>query len=115
MIDWGGHANDCQYIINEMLDFDRAVKEALDFAEIDGETLVLITADHETGGLGINGGNMEKGEVTGAFTTKGHTGVMVPVFAYGPGAHEFSGIQENTELFEKMMKLLDINEPISGR
>ncbi len=89
MIDWGGHANDCQYIINEMLDFDRAVKEALDFAELDGET--------------------------GAFTTKGHTGVMVPVFAYGPGAHEFSGIQENTELFEKMMKLLDINEPISGR
>lgn len=112
MIDWGGHANDINYIIEEMIDFDNAIGEAIAFAKKDGETLVIITADHETGGLGINGGNMESGEVTSAFTTSGHTGVMVPVFAFGPGAENFSGIQKNTDLFSKMMNLLKlVNEP----
>ena len=110
MIDWGGHANDIKYITEEMIDFDRAIGAALDFAEADGETLILITADHETGGLAINGGDFTTGEVTPGFTTAGHTGVMVPVFAYGPGAQEFVGIQKNTDLFKKMMKLLKLND-----
>ncbi len=113
MIDWGGHANDIEYIIEEMLDFDRAVGEALKFAEADGETLILITADHETGGLAINNGNFETGKVTAGFTTKGHSGVMVPVFAYGPGAEKFAGIQENIDLFEKMMELLNLKDDTS--
>ncbi|MBA7532587.1 Alkaline phosphatase 4 [subsurface metagenome] len=103
-IDWGGHANSTEYIIEEVLDFDRAVAKALEFAQNDGETLVVVTADHETGGLGINGGNFENGTVEGGFTTKGHTGVMVPVFAYGPGAKEFTGIYENTALFDKFLQ-----------
>ncbi|MCK5820342.1 MAG: alkaline phosphatase [Bacteroidales bacterium] len=113
MIDWGGHANDIKYITEEMLDFDRAVGEALKFAEADGETLIVITADHETGGLGINGGDFATGEVIGGYTTKGHTGVMVPVFAFGPGADAFAGIQKNTDLFDKMMKLLKLNDDSS--
>lgn len=113
MIDWGGHGNDIKYIIEEMLDFDRAIGEALKFAEADGETLIVITADHETGGLGINNGDFATGEVTPGFTTKGHTGVMVPVFAYGPGAEEFAGIHENTDLFDKMMRLLKLNDDSS--
>jgi len=113
MIDWGGHGNDIKYIIEEMLDFDRAIGEALKYAEADGETLIVITADHETGGLAINNGNLSTGEVTPGFTTKGHTGVMVPVFAYGPGAEEFVGIQKNTDLFDKMMKLLNLNDDTS--
>ncbi len=108
MIDWGGHANDIKYISEEMVDFDNAIGEAIRFAESDGETLVLITADHETGGLAISGGDFETGEVQAGFTTLGHTGVMVPVFAYGPGAKYFSGIQENTDLFDKMMRLLKL-------
>lgn len=103
-IDWGGHANSIEYIVEEVIDFDRAVAKALEFAKSDGNTLVVVTADHETGGLGLNGGNFENGTVEGGYTTKGHTGVMVPVFAYGPGAKEFTGIYENTALFDKFLQ-----------
>jgi alkaline phosphatase len=102
-IDWGGHDNDSPYIINEMLDFDRTIGKILEFAENDGNTLVIVTADHETGGMSLTGGNIEKGEVNASFSTDDHTGVMVPVFAFGPGSEAFRGIYENTEIFEKMM------------
>ncbi len=103
-IDWGGHDNDTEYIVEEVIDFDRAIAKALEFAQNDGNTLVVVTADHECGGLGINGGSIEDGTVEGGYTTKSHTGVMVPVFAYGPGAKEFTGIYENTALFDKFLK-----------
>ena len=103
-IDWGGHGNDTQYIVEEMIDFDQAIGKVLDFAAKDGNTLVIITADHETGGFTINSGNTEKGVVEGKFTTGSHTGVMIPVFAYGPGAERFSGIYQNNEIFHKMME-----------
>ena len=103
-IDWGGHGNNTQFIVEEMIDFDNAIGKALDFAAKDGNTLVIITADHETGGFTINGGNSEKGVVEGKFTTGSHTGVMIPVFAYGPGAEKFAGIYENNEIFHKMME-----------
>lgn len=103
-IDWGGHDNDLGYIVEEMLDFDRTIGEVLKFAEKDGHTLVIITADHETGGLSVHDGNLAEGSVEGRFTTGSHSSVMVPVFAYGPGADAFIGIYENTDVFEKMMK-----------
>jgi len=102
-IDWGGHANDSDYIIAEMLDFDKAIGHVLDYAEEDGETLVIITADHETGGYAINPGS-EMGDIKGAFTSDYHTADLVPVFAYGPGAEAFAGFYENTAIFDKMMK-----------
>ncbi len=102
-IDWGGHSNDAQYIVDEMIDFDNAIGKVLDFAKKDGNTLVVITADHETGGFSLNGGDMKTGLVEGKFTTGSHTGVMIPVFAFGPGAEQFSGIYENTDIFHKMM------------
>ncbi len=102
-IDWGGHGNDTQYIIDEMIDFDNTIGKVLDFAKKDGNTLVIITADHETGGFSIIGGDMKTGQVEGKFTTGNHTGVMIPVFAFGPGADKFSGIYENTDIFHKMM------------
>ncbi len=103
-IDWGGHANDTQYIMNEMVDFDNTIGKVLDFAEKDGNTLVIITADHETGGFSLVGGDMKAGTVEGKFTTTHHTGVMIPVFAFGQGAEQFSGIYENTAIFDKMMQ-----------
>jgi len=103
-IDWGGHGNDTQYIIDEMVDFDNAIGKVLDFAAQDGNTLVIITADHETGGFSLINGDMKAGTVEGKFTTGNHTGVMIPVFAYGPGAEQFSGIYQNTEIFYKMLK-----------
>jgi alkaline phosphatase len=106
MIDWGGHARNTTYIVEEMLDMDQAVGRALDFAARDKRTLVIVTSDHETGGMSVNDGSFETGMVRGGFTTRSHTGVMVPIFAYGPGADEFIGIMENTEVHSKMRKLL---------
>ena len=105
-IDWGAHANSTIYIVEEMLDFDRAVGKALEFAAKDGETLVVVTADHETGGMAITGGSFDDGTVKAGFPTDYHTAVMVPVFTYGPGAEEFMGIMKNTDIHDKMEKLL---------
>lgn len=103
-IDWGGHGNDTQYIVEEMIDFDQAIGKVLDFAEKDGNTLVIITADHETGGFSVNKGDTKTGMVEGKFTTGSHTGVMIPVFAYGPGSEKFAGIYENNTIFHKMVE-----------
>jgi alkaline phosphatase len=103
-IDWGGHDNDIDYVTSELIDFDNAVAEALAFAEMDGETLVIVTADHETGGLTLTDGNINKKEIKAEFSTDHHSGVMVPVFAYGPGADRFAGIYQNTDVFNKMMQ-----------
>jgi len=104
-IDWGGHANDTKYIITEVQDFDRAIGEILAFAKKDKETLVIVTADHETGGFAINP-KSRRDSIRGAFTSSYHTGTMVPVFAYGPGAELFSGIYENTAIHQKMRQAL---------
>jgi len=107
-IDWGAHQNNTIYVVNEMLDFDQTIGKALEFAAKDGETLIIVTADHETGGLALTGGDMKKGTVKGAFSTGDHTAVMVPVFAYGPGAENFAGIMENTDIPKKIMSLLGL-------
>jgi len=104
-IDWGGHANDANYIISEMKEFDGILGEVLDFAEQDGETLVITTADHETGGFSIIKPSRMDSLAT-KFTTDYHTASMIPVFAYGPGSEAFAGIYENTAIFEKMKKAL---------
>jgi alkaline phosphatase len=109
-IDGGGHSNDMAFTVEEMLDFDQAVGKALQFAEKDGKTLVVVTADHETGGLTLVDGDPSTGKITGRFSTSGHTGLMVPVFAYGPGAEAFGGIDENTSFFNKFIGLLRLKQ-----
>lgn len=109
-IDWGGHDKNTEYVIEEMLDFDRTIGKVLEFAKADGNTLVIVTADHETGGMTINEGDIKTGEVKAKYTTSDHTGVMVPVFAYGPGSEKFCGIYENTEIFFKMKKAFGFTE-----
>jgi len=104
-IDWGGHANNTIYVVNEMLDFDRSIGKALEFAAKDGETLIIVTADHETGGMAIAGGDLKSGMVKGAYTTGGHSAIMVPIFSYGPGAENFTGIMENTDIAKNIIKL----------
>jgi len=104
-IDWGGHANDTKYIITEMIDFNKAIGEILKFAKKDKETLVIITADHETGGFALNTGS-RMDSIAGVFTSDYHTATMVPVFAYGPGAGLFNGIYENTAIYHKMRAAL---------
>ncbi len=100
-IDWGGHANNSDFLVTEMIEFDKAIGIALSFAERNKETLVIVTADHECGGYSINQGS-KMGKIVGAFTTVNHTADLIPVFAFGPGAEQFSGIYENTEIYHKM-------------
>lgn len=107
-IDWGGHDNDASYVIDETVDFDNAVGKALEFAAKNGETLVIVTADHETGGMGIIGGNLATGDVQSSFIIKDHTATMVPVFAYGPGSEIFTGVQDNTDIFKKCVRLFGL-------
>ena len=106
-IDWGGHANDLSYIVSEFKDFNKAISSALKFAKNDRNTLIVITADHETGGLALNKGNLKKGTVVGDFTTIGHSGTMVPVFSFGPKSELFKGIYENTAIFSKLKVAVD--------
>jgi len=100
-IDWGGHANNSDYILTEFSDFDKAIAKVLNFAKQDGETLVIVTADHETGGYAVQPESTLDSLVT-AFTSTYHTGTMIPVFAYGPQSETFAGMYENTEIFHKM-------------
>jgi alkaline phosphatase len=105
-IDYGGHANDLPYVVTELHDFDKAVAAALQFADQDGQTLVLVTADHETGGLTLLEASAEKGHIQGEFSTNDHTNIMVPVYAYGPGSAAFRGTYPNTAIFNKILKVL---------
>lgn len=108
-IDWGGHAGSTIYVVEDMLDVDCAVGKALEFAAKNKETLVVVTSDHETGGMAILNGCYETGMVKGEFTTGGHTGIMVPVMAFGPGAQEFTGFMDNTDIPQKIRKLILAN------
>lgn len=105
-IDHGGHENDLPFLITELHDFDKTVAEALKFADKDGETLVIVTADHETGGLSLLDASTAKGMVLGNFSTNDHTSINVPVFAYGPGSQHFIGTYQNTEIFNKILHLI---------
>ena len=105
-LDWACHNNDSAYLAAEMADFEDMLHAVLDFAERDGNTLVIVTADHETGGLTLKSGDIVAGVSSPSWSTGGHTGVMVPVFAYGPGAEQFSVIQQNTDFYQKILDLL---------
>jgi alkaline phosphatase len=107
-IDYGGHANNLPYVVTEVLDFDQVVGEALRFADSNNETLVIVTADHETGGLTLLDGKYSGGYVSGNFSTNDHTALPVPVFAYGPMSESFKGVYENTELFHKILNAIGI-------
>jgi alkaline phosphatase len=105
-IDWGGHANDYEYAVNEAADFDDAVAAVQRFLRETGlerDTLVVVTADHETGGLALGGDGKLKLGTAPQWTTKGHTGIPVPVFACGPGARAFGGIQTHDGMGRKLI------------
>lgn len=109
-IDWGGHANDAEYVVEELLDMDRAIGVALEFQETHPNTLIVVTADHETGGITLpatDGSYIDSGI---EFSTSGHTSVMVPVFAFGPGAGDFTGIMDNTGFYPLFVKLYSFKE-----
>ena len=110
-IDWAAHKNDGTNVVSEAVDFDNAVGAGLDFAAKDGQTLVIVTADHETGGFAVLGGSVENKTVdkTG-FVHGKHTASMVPLFAYGPGSAVFSGIHDNTDIGKTMIRFIQTSE-----
>ena len=91
------HGNDIEKAMEELLDFDRTLGDVLEFAAKDGHTLVVVTADHSTGCLTLQDGNLEKGEIGVFFASESHNGIAVPVYAWGPGSEKFTGIRENAE------------------
>ena len=105
-IDSGGHANMPSTIVTELLDFDRAIAEAIRYADNHPGTLVLVTADHETGGVSIPQGDLERREVELAFHSDDHTGILVPLFAYGARSSVFAGVYDNTEIFHRILKVI---------
>lgn len=105
-IDWAGHDNDYDRIIAETVDFDTAVKEALDFAEKEGNTLVVVTADHECGALSLLKNEEKPHQIKPGFDSDYHTGIMVPVYSYGPGSDALMGTYDNTDLSRTLIRYL---------
>lgn len=103
-----GHFNQLDMLMKETLDFDRTIGRVMQWAANDGQTLVVVTADHQTGGLTVLGGDVNNGTVIGNFSTTDHSGTMVPVYAFGPGAEQFTGFMNNTDIFWKIKKLLKL-------
>ena len=91
------HGNDIEKAMEELLDFDRTIGDVLTWAAADGHTLVVVTADHNTGCLTLQDGNLEEGRIGVAFGSESHNGIAVPVYAWGPGSDAFTGIRENDE------------------
>lgn len=108
-IDWAGHDHKSEYLMSELNDFTEAVEYAYQFTKDDGNTLLLVTADHETGGLSITGGKQNGEDLKLSFTTKGHSAEMVGVFAFGLGEDVFKGVYENNILGRKLIYLFDQN------
>ena len=102
-IDFACHGNDSTWMMDEMLDFDYAIQVALDYAKEKGNTLVVVTADHETGGLSLPDPQGKYTNVVFNYSSSSHTCLPVMVYAYGPGAEQFTGWMENRDLKAKIM------------
>ena len=106
-IDWAGHDHKSKEIFDEMNDFSSAINEALEFAKQDDNTLVLVTSDHETGGMSIIKGNQSASELELGYTSTGHTPSLIGIFAFGPGEESFKGIMNINQIGQKLFNLLD--------
>lgn len=109
IIDGYGHNNDSEGMIEEMKEFDQTLKTLIAYVNKHPNTLLVVTADHETGGTGVTYKSHAINQPEGLhlnFSTKGHTGTVVPIFAYGAGATKFSGIFQNRELPEMIEELI---------
>ncbi len=118
-IDWGGHDMNPEMMISEVADFDKTLGAVLDYVESHPNTLLVVTADHETGGASIGkyykldaetGKKTEVPEkVAVYFITDQHSGELIPVFAKGKGAENFKGIYQNAQIYHKILKAIHEN------
>lgn len=105
-IDKEEHSNKLAETVAETLDFDKAIEVAVKFAEKDGHTLVIISADHETGSVVVRKGDMQDNFVQSSFASTGHSPMMVPLYAYGPHSKDFIGYQQNSDVANKIIEIL---------
>ena len=109
IIDGYGHNNDTDGLVDEMREFDRTLRQLISYVDKNPATLLVVTGDHETGGVSVSYREFEHGEhpsVLLRYTTMGHSGTFVPVFAYGAGADTFSGVMRNIDIPNKIMQIL---------
>ena len=110
LIDGMGHANDAQAQQLEMQSFMDAVEVAVEYAKLHEGTIVVVTADHETGGLSIVSAdanfNLSEQGVEYRWSTKGHSGVMIPIYLYGTASESINGIVENTDIAKTLKGLI---------
>lgn len=109
IIDGYGHNNDSEGMIEEMQEFDRTLQFLIKYVNKYPNTLLVVTADHETGGTCVSYNEHTPGQkdtVKLSFNTKGHTGTVVPIFAYGAGAKYFGGVMKNTDIPLRMELLM---------
>ncbi len=112
-IDWAGHAENPQMLIEEVNDFNKTINLVLDFIKTNPNTLVIVTADHETGGVSLEKKyhpipifgqkSVIPEELEIAFNSNQHSAELVPVFAKGIGEELFQGIYPNYDLYHKIM------------
>lgn len=110
MIDYAAHGNEIDKLRGELRSFVLAVETAVEFARSHEGTLVVVTSDHETGGLAIASSDKDflKSEqgISYIFACEGHTAQMCPVYLFGAGAEEINGIMENSELGARLIALV---------
>lgn len=106
-IDWAADQNDDEYLFSEINDFITAIAEAIKFAKQDKNTLVIVTADHDTGSAGITGYDTDKKRVKLTWATKHHTANFVGIFSYGPSAKLFNGFFNNYDIGRKIIMIID--------
>ncbi len=119
-IDWGGHAENAEMVITEAVDFDQTIGRVLDKTATSSNTLVVVTADHETGGVSVgkyyeeNKKGWKKVEVADTlavnFNTNQHTAALVPVFAKGYGAEIFGGVYSNDKIYHKLKSITELSD-----
>lgn len=111
-VDSAAHANDTDWLEAEMEDFEKTVAVAMDFADTHPGTLVVVTADHETGGLTMPSGDKDftrsESGIDYRYGTGSHTGSIVPVYLYGAGAERINGLMDNTALAHGIMRILGL-------
>jgi len=110
-IDWAGHDNLADWMAQEVLDLDNAVGAALDFAERDGNTLVVVTADHETGGYTLLRDRSDAQSHEDHFSTGYHSASAVPIFASGPSAQRFGGLMHQSRVGQLFFEILGEGHP----
>ncbi|WP_417359152.1 alkaline phosphatase [Galbibacter sp.] len=119
-IDWGGHEKNAEMMIQETIDFDKTIGVVLDYLKKNPNTLLVITADHETGGAAVgkyydvDPKTAKKSEdptkVQVYFTTDQHTGELIPIFSKGKGENVFQGIYQNTQVYHKLRQVLGLED-----